>query len=714
MSAGEPLQAEKIADEIPEDGKPVIPEIHDDDAWIAACRTGVTPEESDADSAEIGESASDKDAPETAHSGDDSRDNDDPATLGMAETGKIDSDEITADDAEPEVFGPAADKPTDALDAEIIDFADQSDSVEVDAEIPADLDDMVEETATESDAVESTDDAQSADETSDIRDENEATTLEASSLTSDAADSADEDVISLSGTIATTAAVAKTDVEEQSDDPQDDPVQVAAEAEETDDAMSEFGNAISALAADDSPLDDFDDAPGLYNQPEPKADDAVAPYIAQAERELEQSRARTSHDIFDRIAMAAESQFDNSRVAALAPVKELVDDRRVGTKRWTPSKTMKERMAKLEAARAAAESGETLESRKKRRQSQQAVAPKEVEETVTETAAVAEEAVTTAKPVAKPAPEAEPAEEVVAERALDENERVKISRRDRHAAAEQTEDAALDEDIADSEELDDEDVDGLRIVPGARGRRRDRARRSRLDEDFEKIFDEDEKPSIRGLRRKLRSGAAAMHGTAPSAEPAEDKAVKARKADDRRAVMQNLDSEDAAESKGLFARLFRKNADADKVQSGGFLAGLLSRSKTEDTEGDIAFETVADNAAPAALDDAVEDEVDYALETPRDEAPTGLFARFRRASKGKSTQVDVDEDELVAAFEADSAPLNNPLDIAREEEGADEAWEQTLDSSRDRSPLVSSIMGVGVIGILVGFGFFAYRFFNGL
>ena len=52
---------------------------------------------------------------------------------------------------------------------------------------------------------------------------------------------------------------------------------------------------------------------------------------------------------------------------------------------------------------------------------------------------------------------------------------------------------------------DEEDDSGLSVVPGARGRRRNRARKSRLDEDFENVFGEDDgTPSIQNLRRKMR------------------------------------------------------------------------------------------------------------------------------------------------------------------------------------------------------------------
>jgi len=98
-----------------------------------------------------------------------------------------------------------------------------------------------------------------------------------------------------------------------------------------DDAMSKFGHAIGAVAERDEDFDDqsLDYAAERAN-PSSVRDQAVAPHIAAAERELETSRGGGSLDIFDRIAQAAESQFDESRGSTAKRVSELVDDRRVG------------------------------------------------------------------------------------------------------------------------------------------------------------------------------------------------------------------------------------------------------------------------------------------------------------------------------------------------------------------------------------------------
>jgi len=97
------------------------------------------------------------------------------------------------------------------------------------------------------------------------------------------------------------------------------------------------------------------------------------------------------------------------------------------------------------------------------------------------------------------------------------------------------------------DEAEDDSADTLRVIPGARGRRRDRARKSRLDEDFEKVFDDDGKPSINSLRRKLRSSAAT------EAEGEAGAVVTGDEAMDGEAGTQ-------PKKKGLFSRLLQPKA----------------------------------------------------------------------------------------------------------------------------------------------------------
>jgi len=265
-----------------------------------------------------------------------------------------------------------------------------------------------------------------------------------------------------------------------------------------DDAMSKFGHAIGALAEREDDFDDqsLDYAAELAN-PSSARDEAVAPHIAAAERELETSRSGGgSLDIFDRIAQAAESQFDETRGSTAKRVSELVDDRRVGTKRWTPSKTMKQRMEKLEAARAAA-AGEPVATPQTNDPASAAAGA-----TVASAAASAPSSSTATMVTPKSAKSAEAEDKADAELMAEEQ---------RAAVAQPTTiEQNVDVDAAKaSEEIEDDAADTLRVIPGARGRRRDRARKSRLDEDFEKVFDDDGKPSINSLRRKLRSSATA-------------------------------------------------------------------------------------------------------------------------------------------------------------------------------------------------------------
>ena len=741
MSAGESLQAEKIVDETSDDGTPVIAEVHEDDAWIAACRTGVARDDTEAQ-ADTAEAETDLED-DVVHEGN---------ALESQEQSEALTKQVEEDDAS--VAGTESSDETDvvqALDADTeLDELNTSEATDPDpttatdeqgARADHDRDDIESEATGEIDAADASVAESTSPQTEDMAEDDAGTASSESSepVSADPAiTSGDDTDLADTTSMKATPPMAEAELESQPSDQQQD----APATEETDNAMSEFGDSMGTLAAqtdDLDALDDFESSVGLYDSPDnsssDEADSSVAPYIAQAERELEKTRSRSSHDIFDRIAMAAESQFDNARGSAMQRVTELVDDRRVGTKRWTPSKTMKQRMAKLEAARSAVESGETFETRKKRRETGQSVTADEMANAVdagpvdtdsVDTGAGSSDAVDTATAASaaalgtaavaavaaaatqKPKAETAPAEDATRQ-SIDENERVKISRRDRQAEAREQDESVEADDVSDFDE-DEEDVDGLRIVPGARGRRRDRARRSRLDEDFEKIFDEEDKPSIRGLRRKLRSGAAGKVGDAePSGTKDEDTATSARKAEARRELMQQAEGEVIDPPRGIFARLFKKKPRNDDAQSSGFLSGLLGRSNEADDASDVAIEAVADSVSAEASDEA-----DYALETANDDAAAGLFSRFRNARKAKKPHADADEDELVAAFDADCAPLENPLDIAREEDGADEAWEQTLDSSRQKSPLVSSIIGVGAIGILVGFGFFAYRYFQSL
>ena len=182
-------------------------------------------------------------------------------------------------------------------------------------------------------------------------------------------------------------------------------------------------------------------------------DDSVAPYIARAERELKARKESGSMDIFDRIAQATETEFDGQKSSGSTRIIENPGDgRRVGTKRWQPSKTVKRRMEQLEKAKTGTATGEAALDLS-------GDGPRSLRADVEEITAAATD--TTAKTTSKAAPPVDFYEE-------------------------------------------DEDDAGLSVLPGARGRRRNRARKSRLDEDFENVFAEDDAPSIQNLRRKLR------------------------------------------------------------------------------------------------------------------------------------------------------------------------------------------------------------------
>ncbi len=391
-----------------------------------------------------------------------------------------------------------------------------------------------------------------------------------------------------------------------------------------DDAMSKFGHAIGALAKHEDDLDeDALNHAAEMADPSPFRDDAVAPHIAAAERELERSKANPV-DIFDRIAQAAESQFDESRGNTAKRVSELVDDRRVGTKRWTPSKTMKERMAKLEAARAAATGGE----------------PVAVESPEPEVKAASAPSSSTAT-VVTPGTGEKPASETKSETtSTAEPEKVTVSRRDRKPEIEDTIETESSGATMVEAESEEDDSDGLRIIPGARGRRRDRVRKSRLDEDFEKIFDDEGKPSINSLRRKLRS-----------ASKEDDESV-----------------EDEATAK-------TGSANRTASSGNGSDAGNSSESKL------------------------------------------GLFSRLLNSNRKKPQKADANEfneDDLVAAFEADNDDNNAPLADNRDLEAAeDDSWQDAIDTERKQKQIAMPIIGAGVAILFGGIGWFAYKFLFG-
>ncbi len=356
-----------------------------------------------------------------------------------------------------------------------------------------------------------------------------------------------------------------------------------------DDAMSKFGHAIGALAKHEDDLDEqaLDYAAEMAS-PSSMRDDAVAPHIAAAERELERSKAGPV-DIFDRIAQAAESQFDESRGNTAKRVSELVDDRRVGTKRWTPSKTMKERMAKLEAARAAATGEAPAEV-----STPEATAAPEPEVKAASAPTSSQATIVTPGNTAKAAREEKPEVASIAE-----DEKVTISRRDRKPEIEETiETESTGATLVEDESETEEDADGLRIIPGARGRRRDRARKSRLDEDFEKIFDDEGKPSINSLRRKLRSVAK------EESESAEGDATVKAEAEGLAA------GSDGAANKGFFSRLLNSNRKkSQKADQNEFNEDELVASFEADSNDDSAL--LADNHdLKVAEDDNWQDAID--------------------------------------------------------------------------------------------------------
>lgn len=238
----------------------------------------------------------------------------------------------------------------------------------------------------------------------------------------------------------------------------------AAEAR-NDEALGRIGHALGMIAQRIDGLEaratDRTIADVAFVAAPPEDDDeedgSVAPYIARAEKELKAKKESGSMDIFDRIARAAETEFDDQ--AGTAPsrvVANASDGRRVGTKRWQPSRAVKKRMEKLEKIRAesALEGRESPERR-------------------------------------PPAMQGEPEEAAAA---------APVARPDAPVAP------AVDLDLSSEPTFDPAGDDaGLSVVPGARGRRRNRARKSSLDTDFENVFaEEGDKPSIQSLRRKMR------------------------------------------------------------------------------------------------------------------------------------------------------------------------------------------------------------------
>jgi len=225
----------------------------------------------------------------------------------------------------------------------------------------------------------------------------------------------------------------------------------------------------------------------------------------------------------------------------------------------------------------------------------------------------------------KPAPEPQAEKPTAAA-----DEKITISRRDRQPDIEdsiETESAGAEE----TAEVAHEDEDGLRVIPGARGRRRDRARKSRLDEDFEKIFDDEGKPSINSLRRKLRSGAA-------------------------------------------------EGADGENE--------LLD-------EAGQAVGTTEDFSAE------------------QDEPKQGFFSRLLKRNKVEKPELDdVDEEELVAAFEADRAKDNTPVfKKSKREVAEDDVWQDAAETTRKQNQIALPIIGAGAAILLGGLAWFAYKFF---
>lgn len=261
--------------------------------------------------------------------------------------------------------------------------------------------------------------------------------------------------------------------------PQAAPQEKPAPSAGDDDTLSKVGHALGIIAQridnlegrlTDRAITDIAmaAAPSAIEDDEEEDDPGVAPYIARAEKELKAKKRKSASDIFDRIAQAAESEFNEK---SATPGMKIIDDaskgRRVGTKSWQPASAIKRRMQEaMEAAEASTRAKTTAQQSDDTAPSSTDIMPDQTQETSTE---------------ALTAGTTDGAQEAPA---LDTRE-----------------------PIYDRDDFDDS---GLSVVPGARGRRRNRARKTRLDEDFENVFAEEDgdKSSIQSLRRKMRERAA--------------------------------------------------------------------------------------------------------------------------------------------------------------------------------------------------------------
>jgi len=322
---------------------------------------------------------------------------------------------------------------------------------------------------------------------------------------------------------------------------------IAASEERYDGALNKMGHALGMIAQRIDSLESRMTDQTIANvalaaAPPEIEDPSVAPYIARAERELKARKESGSMDIFDRIAQAAENEFDDRPDRGGTPVlANATDGRRVGTKKWQPSKTVKRRMEQLEKSRAGAPGD------------------------------------------AAPRPAAPPLQ-------ADAHPGPALDPEDFAAQADAPQ--ATPEPVFDPEEEDDS---GLSVLPGARGRRRNRARKSRLDEDFENVFVEDgDKPSIQSLRRKMRER--------PADEP-----------------------------------------ETEEPEKTGMLSGLLGRKSARK-----AAPAVPD---PASLDDVHDDEEDLlaAFDDPGEE----VLKAPKRSKNNKHVDVDVDIEDDDDEYDAD-------------------------------------------------------------
>lgn len=282
------------------------------------------------------------------------------------------------------------------------------------------------------------------------------------------------------------------------------------------------------------------------------ADDSVAPYIANAEREIRQNRSGGG-DVFDRIAAAAGAQYDASRSTDRIKIADTSNGNghRVGTEKWTSSRTVARRMQRLQAAKEHEQAHESFEadtdmplSGYKGDQGQELAhsqgqnaayeAPEQFEQEIEaahekaqeEAIAKAAEESARSEEAKAQAAAAQPTENVIAaEQELAQQEPAQAAQsqnEDQASVSENTdfsfgdandadetgiaEEAAAPTPDTDETHNDEEDDGDLIVIPGARGRRRNRARKSKVDQEMEALFSEgDADPnSISGLRRKLR------------------------------------------------------------------------------------------------------------------------------------------------------------------------------------------------------------------